>query len=195
MTNGTNNLSWYQKPVKAETYRVNEFCCCLGSLKSGALIIGVIFTILSLLAVSVSFSYRPSLEESTSEATHGQYGYELGIYGIHTLITIAKASSILWLIVNLALLYGTINEQVEFVTPWVVWHLVLLFLQVIIAAWCGDIITSTISAYALELGTLILTAVLSEVLLIYFFIVVNSFRQNLKTEATEYTRLKSTTSL
>jgi hypothetical protein len=51
---------------------------------------------------------------------------------------------------------------VEFVTPWVAWHLVLLFLQVIVAAWCGDIVTQYISAHALELGTLIIAVIISE---------------------------------
>jgi hypothetical protein len=48
------------------------------------------------------------------------------------------------------------------VTPWVAWHLVLLFLQVIYAAWCGDIITQHIRAHALELSALIITVVISE---------------------------------
>jgi hypothetical protein len=37
--------------------------------------------IVSLLTVSISFSYDPSLDENVPEAQHGQYGYELGIYG------------------------------------------------------------------------------------------------------------------
>jgi hypothetical protein len=37
--------------------------------------------VLSLLTVSVSFSYNPSLEVTIPEADHGQYGYELGLNG------------------------------------------------------------------------------------------------------------------
>jgi hypothetical protein len=36
---------------------------------------------LSLLSVSISFSYFPSIEETDPEAKHDQYGYELGVYG------------------------------------------------------------------------------------------------------------------
>jgi hypothetical protein len=54
------------------------------------------------------------------------------------------------------------QERAEFVAPWVIWHLVLFVLQVIIVAWCGDIITSYIAAHAVELAVMIVAVVISE---------------------------------
>jgi hypothetical protein len=54
------------------------------------------------------------------------------------------------------------QEKAEFVVPWIIWHLVLFFIQVIIAAWVGDIITSYIWAHAVELGVLIVSVIISE---------------------------------
>lgn len=179
----------------AETYRINEVCCCLGSLKSGTIFIGVIYTILSLLTVSASFSYKPSLEVDHPEATQGQISYEFGNFGIYTLITLFKVSSVLWLIVNLALLYGTLHEDADFVAPWVAWHLVLFFLQVIVAVWCGDIVRNYMAAHAVELGSVIITVIISEALLIYFIIVVNSFYQKLKKTSQGYERVKLTAAI
>jgi hypothetical protein len=45
MAKGANKLSWTQKPVMGETYRINECCCCLGSLKYWTILIGVIYTV------------------------------------------------------------------------------------------------------------------------------------------------------
>jgi hypothetical protein len=39
---------------------------------------------------------------------------------------------------------------------------VLFVLQVIIAAWCGDIITSYLDAHAVELAVMIVAVVISE---------------------------------
>lgn len=195
MAKGANKLSWTQKPVMGETYRINECCCCLGSLKYWTVLIGVIYTILSLLLVSISFSYIPSMEVTDPEVKHGQYGYELGLYGIHTLVTLMKVSSILWLIFNLALLYGAIEEKPEFVILWIVWHLVVIFMQVIIAAWVGDILTRHIWAHSVELGILIVSVIISEGLLVYFLIVVSSFYQKLKKREQDYERLHSTTTI
>lgn len=50
----------------------------------------------------------------------------------------------------------------EFVTPWVAWHVVMLFLQVIIGAWCGVIVTQHIEAHGVELGILVVAVVLGE---------------------------------
>lgn len=195
MAKGANKLSWSQKPVMGETYRINECCCCLGSLKYGTVLIGVIYTILSLLLVSISFSYIPSMEEADPQVSHGQYGYELGIYGIHSLVTLVKLISILWLIFNLTLLYGALQEKADFLVPWIAWHLVLFFIQVIIAAWVGDIIVRYLWAHAVELGLLIVTVVISECVMVYFLIVVNSFHQKLKERAHDYGRLHSTTTI
>jgi len=193
MVKGINTFSGYQKEV-AETCTVTECCCCLGSLKCGTIFIGIIYTILSLLTVSVSFSYVPSLEVTNPEGIHGQISYEFGIYGISTLVTLFKASSILWLIFNLALLYGVIREDAVFVAPWIVWHCVLFFLHLIVAAWFGVVVTNYMDAHAIELGSIIITVTISEVLLIYFIIVVNSFYQKLKTSQA-YVKLKPKTAI
>jgi hypothetical protein len=44
----------------------------------------LLLQILSLLLVSISFSYVPSLEGTDPETEHGRYGYELGLYGKYT---------------------------------------------------------------------------------------------------------------
>ena len=49
-----------------------------------------------------------------------------------------------------------------FVAPWVVWHCVLFFLQVIIAAWIGDIVTTYMEAHAVELASIIIVVIISE---------------------------------
>jgi hypothetical protein len=54
------------------------------------------------------------------------------------------------------------QERAEFVAPWIAWQPVLFLLQVIIAAWCGDIITRHLEAHAVELGILIATVIISE---------------------------------
>jgi uncharacterized membrane protein (DUF485 family) len=54
------------------------------------------------------------------------------------------------------------QEKAVFVVPWIVWHLVLFFMQVIVAAWVGDIITTYICAHAVELGILIVSVIISE---------------------------------
>lgn len=194
MVKGINTLPSYQKEV-AETFTVNEFCCCLGSLKYGTIFIGIIYTILSLLTVSASFAYIPSLEVTKPETIHGKISYEFGIYGIYTLVMLFKASSILWLIVNLALLYGVIHEEAMFVAPWVVWHCVLFFLQIIVAAWFGGIVTNYMEAHAIELGSIIITVIISEALLIYFIIVVNSFYQKLKKTTQTYALMTRKTAI
>jgi hypothetical protein len=194
MVKGTNTLPSYQKDV-AETFTVNEFCCCLGSLKCGTILIGIIYLILSLLMVSASFSYIPSLEVTNPEITHGQISYEFGIYGIYTLVTLFKASSILWLIVNLALLYGVIHEEAVFVVPWIVWHCVLFILQIIVAAWFGVMVTNYMDAHAVELGSIIVTVIINEALLVYFIVVVNSFYQKLKKAAQGYARVTQKTAI
>jgi hypothetical protein len=45
MVKDFNKVPFYRKVVMAETYTVNECCCCLGSLKCGTLIIGIIYTV------------------------------------------------------------------------------------------------------------------------------------------------------
>jgi hypothetical protein len=54
------------------------------------------------------------------------------------------------------------QERTEFVAPWIAWHPVLFVLQVIVAVWCGDVITSYINAHAVELAVLIVAVVISE---------------------------------
>jgi hypothetical protein len=54
------------------------------------------------------------------------------------------------------------QERAEFVVPWIAWHLVLFFMQVIIAAWVGDIITRYFWAHAVELAVLIVSVIISE---------------------------------
>jgi hypothetical protein len=54
------------------------------------------------------------------------------------------------------------QEKAEFVVPWIVWHVVFFFIQVIIAAWAGDIITRHIWAHAVELAILIVSVIISE---------------------------------
>ena len=49
-----------------------------------------------------------------------------------------------------------------FVAPWVVWHCVLFFLQIFVAAWCGGIVTNYMEAHAVELGSIIVTVIISE---------------------------------
>ena len=49
-----------------------------------------------------------------------------------------------------------------FVSPWLVWHCVLFFLQIIVAAWLGDIVTNYMDAHAIELGSIIITVIISE---------------------------------
>ncbi|XP_069682330.1 uncharacterized protein [Periplaneta americana] len=186
--------NWIQKPALGDSYRIKNFCCCLGSVKTGTILIAVIYTILALLAVAVSFSYFPSDFAPKYDASNlqlgingipGKYGilgYEMGPRGTAALIILAQCTSIFWLIVNVALLYGAINDSASFVTPWIGWHLVLMVVQIIIATWCGDILTSTLEAYAVELATLIISVVINEGLMIYFFIVVNSYHLDLKEE-------------
>ena len=55
-----------------------------------------------------------------------------------------------------------VQEEAEFVVPWVAWHLVLFFLQVIVAAWCGHIVTNNVNAHAVEIGSLIIILIISE---------------------------------
>jgi hypothetical protein len=54
------------------------------------------------------------------------------------------------------------QEKAEFVAPWVAWHVVLFFLQVIVAAWCGDIVGNYMESHAIELGSVIITVIISE---------------------------------
>jgi hypothetical protein len=49
-----------------------------------------------------------------------------------------------------------------FVAPWVVWHCVLFFLQVIVAVWSGEIVTNYMDAHAVELGSIIIVVIISE---------------------------------
>jgi hypothetical protein len=49
-----------------------------------------------------------------------------------------------------------------FVAPWVAWHSVLFFLQVIVAVWCSDIVKNYMEAYAVELGSVIINVIISE---------------------------------
>lgn len=44
MVKGVNTPEGYEKEV-AETFTVNECCCCLGSLKCGTIFIGIIYTV------------------------------------------------------------------------------------------------------------------------------------------------------
>jgi hypothetical protein len=49
-----------------------------------------------------------------------------------------------------------------FVVPWVAWHCVFFFLQVIAAAWCCDIVENYMEAHALELTSIIIVVIISE---------------------------------
>ena len=49
-----------------------------------------------------------------------------------------------------------------FVAPWAVWHCVLFFLQIIVAAWFGGIVTNYMEAHAIELASIIITVIISE---------------------------------
>lgn len=55
-----------------------------------------------------------------------------------------------------------LQEEPAFVAPWVVWHFVFFFLQVIVAVWLGEIVTTYMESHAVELGAIILITIISE---------------------------------
>ncbi|PSN55488.1 hypothetical protein C0J52_02573 [Blattella germanica] len=156
--------------------RTERFCCCLCSLKSGTLFIGIVYTLISLLTVSAIFTYDPSFDNN---ATKGLLGYEFGIH-------------VIWLVVNLALLYGTVNDQSDFIAPWIGWHMVLFFLQIIVAIWAGNILVDEVETYAIELASLIIAILINTGTLLFFWITVNSYYIYLREEEQSLFRFLTT---
>ncbi|KAJ9574471.1 hypothetical protein L9F63_008359, partial [Diploptera punctata] len=117
--------------------------------------------IFSLFAVSAVFSYIPSFDFEGNITHHGSFGYEFGAYGIYTLLNIMKISCVIWFLVNLSLLFGALGDRVNFVIPWVGWHLAMFFLQFPVAIWIGFIVTDVVEAHLLEVVTLAIAFVLN----------------------------------